>query len=118
VVALLAAGLKFAKAGCIFFAQEKFEKLMEIREGEAVAAELDQVLQPYEDEEQQRVETNGDLPGGVEIAIAEEDEQQPEEQVDTRPVSKCSLESNKSYTLSVPIIEDCTNLKHSYSFPR
>jgi hypothetical protein len=74
-----------------------------------VAAELDQVLQPYVDEEQQRVETNGDL-------IAEEEE--PEEQVKTRTVSKCSFESEKSYDLSVPMIEDCTSLNHSFTFPR
>jgi hypothetical protein len=78
-----------------------------------VAAELDQVLQPYEDEEQQRVETNGDL-------IAEEEEEELQQQVKTRTVSKCSLESQKSYDLCVPIIEiqDCTSLKHSYTFPR
>jgi len=78
-----------------------------------VAAELDQVLQPYEDEEQQRVETNGDL-------IAEEDEEELQQQVKTRTVSKCSLESQKSYDLCVPIIEiqDCTSLKHSFTFPR
>jgi hypothetical protein len=74
-----------------------------------VAAELDQVLQPYEDEELQRVETNGDL-------IGEEEE----DQVKTRTVSKNSLESEKSYDLSVPIIqiEECTSLKHSFTFPR
>ena len=78
-----------------------------------MAAELDQVLQPYEDEEQQRVETNGDL-------IAEEDEEELQQQVKTRTVSKCSLESQKSYDLCVPIIEiqDCTSLKHSFTFPR
>jgi hypothetical protein len=79
-----------------------------------VAAELDQVLRPYEDEEQQRVETNGDL-------IAEEEEEEElQQQVKTRTVSKCSLESQKSYDLCVPIIEiqDCTSLKHSFTFPR
>jgi hypothetical protein len=74
-----------------------------------VAAELDQVLQLYEDEELQRVETNGDL-------IGEEEE----DLVKTRTVSKNSLESEKSYDLSVPIIqiEECTSLKHSFTFPR
>lgn len=74
-----------------------------------MAAELDQVLRPYEDEELQRVETNGDL-------IGEEEE----DQVKTRTVSKNSLESEKSYDLSVPIIqiEECTSLKHSFTFPR
>lgn len=86
-----------------------------------MAAELDQVLQPYVDEEEQQsaqVETNGDLRGN-EVAIAEEEpppEQQNEEY--TRPASKISFQSEKGCRFSVPMIEDCTNLKQSFSLPR
>lgn len=87
-----------------------------------MAAELDQVLQPYVEEEEEQsaqFETNGDLRGD-DVAIAEEEEPPPQPQNEeyTRPASKISFQPEKGCRFSVPMIEDCTNLKQSFSFPR